>query len=168
MEKINIFVSNNQIFTPRYPVLVIKFTKTKIEPNENGENCIVNGYVTLNDIDGEDYSTSELVPISVSKFERLIKNDGRWIYEPISKVSKNAIDTFFVPESVWYTTENGGIVIDLVEYPLDDKYIIPPNDKTIDVINKYCDKIGRKFRKAYNWDKLAEETFKELEAILDK
>lgn len=47
MKKFNAFKSEKEILINPHPVLVIQFIKTQIEPNANGENCIINGYVSL-------------------------------------------------------------------------------------------------------------------------
>ena len=51
----NAFVSEKRLLAIPHPVLVIQFTKTEIEPNENSENCIVNAIVSLNNAEDDDY-----------------------------------------------------------------------------------------------------------------
>lgn len=171
MKKFNAFKSEKGILANPHPVLVIQFTKTQIEPNANGENCIVNGYVSLCEAEDKDYLPADLICVSANKFERLIKDDNKWIHSPIREVGEKAISNKnYLPENAWYSSDNSGVVIDLVKYSLKDEYVIPldQHQQILDGLNAYGKEIGKEFNKAYDLDKLAEEVFKKLEAILDK
>ena len=165
----NAFVSEKRLLAIPHPVLVIQFTKTEIEPNENGENCIVNAIVSLNNAEDDDYLPADLLFVSANKFERLIKDDNIWIHSPIREVGEKAISNKnYLPENAWYFSDNSGVVIDLVKYSLKDKYAVQINEETTEALNKYGAEMGREFAKAYDLDKLAEEIFKGLQDILDK
>lgn len=171
MKKFNAFKSEKEILINPHPVLVIQFIKTQIEPNANGENCIINGYVSLCGAKDNDYLPADLICVSSNKFERLIKDDNKWIHSPIREVGEKAISNKnYLPENAWYSSDNSGVVIDLIKYSLKDQYVIPldQHQQILDGLNAYGKEIGKEFNKAYDLDKLAEEIFKELEAILDK
>lgn len=58
----------------------------------------------------------------------------------------------------------------MVKYSLKDTYAIQlgQHQQILDGLNAYGKEISKEFNKAYDLDKLAEEIFKELDAILDK